>query len=83
MDKPIFNIITDNNKDILNKYAQSEFYIMNRRKTMCKDCYAHSLCRGACKLIKNENMESTCKLEKMRFDIIYNEIIETQKLLEG
>ena len=82
MNKPIGNVITDDSKTLLNSYAQSEYYIMNRRANICKGCNAQLICRGGCKLVDNNKLDSTCELEKMKFDIIYNEIIETQKLLE-
>ena len=82
MNKPIGNVITDDSKTLLNNYAQSEYFIMHRRATICKGCDAQLICRGGCKLVDNDKLDSTCELEKMRFDIIYNEIIETQKLLE-
>ena len=56
--------IIDPANSIIEKFMASEYKIMNRRRTICKDCPAEYICQCGCKLISDERMETTCRLKK-------------------
>ena len=71
--------IKDSPMAIVEKTMEAEYPIMHRKATICKDCEAMPFCGGGCKLVKEENLEFSCKLAKTKYKAIADKLIEMAK----
>ena len=68
--------INDNPSDITRALIASEYPIMHRLHTMCKDCEAIAVCSGGCKYVSDDKMKSVCNICKIKYNVFSNRIVE-------
>ena len=74
--------INDDPARITRALIASEYPIMHRLHTICKDCEAIAVCSGGCKYISDDKLESICNIYKIKYSIFSNRIIDLYNRME-